>query len=70
MSPSFANGTRKFQEEETANVHDVARNYWWIYLQPKSAWSNEVELRLLPRIGLLVSRKYKMNDEFKEKLFL
>ena len=34
-----------FKEEETANVHDVAQNYWWIYLQPKSAWSNEVELR-------------------------
>ena len=36
---------KNFKEEETANVHDVAQNYWWIYLQPKSAWSNEVELR-------------------------
>lgn len=34
-----------FVENETANVNDVAESYWWIHQQPKSAWSNEVELR-------------------------
>ena len=34
-----------FVEEETANVDDVAESYWWVHQQPKSAWSNEVELR-------------------------
>lgn len=28
-----------------ANTADVAASYWWIHRQPKSAWSNEVELR-------------------------
>jgi NAD(P)-dependent dehydrogenase (short-subunit alcohol dehydrogenase family) len=28
-----------------ANTDDVAANYWWIYQQPRSAWSNEIELR-------------------------
>jgi len=34
-----------FKAEETANTDDVAQTYWWVHLQPKSAWSNEVELR-------------------------
>ena len=28
-----------------ANCDDVAETYWWVHQQPKSAWSNEVELR-------------------------
>ena len=28
-----------------ANPDDVARTYWWVHQQPRSAWSNEVELR-------------------------
>ncbi len=23
----------------------VANSYWWVHLQPRSAWSNEIELR-------------------------
>lgn len=28
-----------------SNCDDVAETYWWVHQQPKSAWSNEVELR-------------------------
>ena len=28
-----------------ANPDDVAMTYWWVHQQPRSAWSNEVELR-------------------------
>ena len=35
----------KFMKEDVSNVNDVAESYWWIHNQPKSAWSNEVELR-------------------------
>ncbi len=28
-----------------ANPDDVAETYWLTYLQPRSAWSNEVEIR-------------------------
>jgi NAD(P)-dependent dehydrogenase (short-subunit alcohol dehydrogenase family) len=31
--------------ETLAQPDDVAASYWWIHRQPKSAWSNEVELR-------------------------
>ena len=31
--------------ETLANTDDVAASYLWIHQQPKSAWSNEVELR-------------------------
>ena len=31
--------------EQLANTDDVAETYWWVHRQPKSAWSNEVELR-------------------------
>ena len=34
-----------FKVEETSNTDDVAETYWWVHQQPKSAWSNEVELR-------------------------
>lgn len=34
-----------FNAEDTANTDDVARTYLWVHQQPKSAWSNEVELR-------------------------
>ena len=35
----------KFDPEKMANTTDVAEAYWLAYQQPKSAWSNEVELR-------------------------
>ncbi len=34
-----------FRVEDTANCDDVADTYWWVHRQPRSAWSNEVELR-------------------------
>jgi NADP-dependent 3-hydroxy acid dehydrogenase YdfG len=35
----------KFDPNYTASPDDVAQTYLWICEQPKSAWSNEVELR-------------------------
>ncbi|HKP57123.1 MAG TPA: SDR family NAD(P)-dependent oxidoreductase [Polyangiales bacterium] len=35
----------KVDREQLANTDDVAETYWWVHRQPKSAWSNEVELR-------------------------
>ncbi len=35
----------QFKIEDTANTDDVAQTYLWVQQQPKSAWSNEVELR-------------------------
>lgn len=35
----------QFDAEQTANCDDVAETYWWVHRQPRSAWSNEVELR-------------------------
>ena len=35
----------KFEIEKTSNVNDVAETYWWAHEQPKSAWSNEIEIR-------------------------
>ena len=35
----------KFDPEKMANTTDVAEAYWLAYRQPRSAWSNEVELR-------------------------
>lgn len=35
----------QFDVEQTANCDDVADTYWWVHRQPRSAWSNEVELR-------------------------
>ena len=35
----------KFNVEETSNCDDVAQSYWWVHEQPKSAWSNEIEIR-------------------------
>jgi NAD(P)-dependent dehydrogenase (short-subunit alcohol dehydrogenase family) len=34
-----------FVEEETSNTDDVAETYWWTHKQPRSSWSNEIELR-------------------------
>ena len=28
-----------------AQPGDIADTYWWVYQQPRSAWSNEIELR-------------------------
>lgn len=35
----------KFDPALTANCDDVADSYWWVHQQPRSAWSNEIELR-------------------------
>lgn len=35
----------RYDPEKLANPDDVAEAYWLTHLQPKSAWSNEVELR-------------------------
>ena len=35
----------KYDPEKLANPDDVAETYWLTYQQPKSAWSNEVEIR-------------------------
>ncbi|MGI9521231.1 MAG: SDR family NAD(P)-dependent oxidoreductase [Hyphomicrobiaceae bacterium] len=35
----------KFDPEKLANTEDVAESYWHAHLQPRSAWSNEIELR-------------------------
>lgn len=35
----------RFDVEQTANCDDVANTYWWVHRQPRSAWSNEIELR-------------------------
>jgi len=34
-----------YDSEKLANVADVAETYWHTHLQPRSAWSNEIELR-------------------------
>lgn len=34
-----------YNSENLAKPHDVAESYWLTHLQPKSAWSNEIELR-------------------------
>ncbi len=35
----------KYAPAKLARPNDVAETYWLTYLQPKSAWSNEVEIR-------------------------
>jgi NAD(P)-dependent dehydrogenase (short-subunit alcohol dehydrogenase family) len=35
----------RYRQGQTANPDDVARSYLWVYQQPRSAWSNEIELR-------------------------
>ena len=35
----------RFNAENMAKPDDVAEAYWWAHQQPKSAWSNEIELR-------------------------
>lgn len=34
-----------FDKETTADCDDVAESYWWVHTQPRSAWTNELELR-------------------------
>ncbi|MGD9603675.1 MAG: SDR family NAD(P)-dependent oxidoreductase [Gammaproteobacteria bacterium] len=34
-----------YRPEDCSNTDDVAQTYWWVHRQPRSAWSNEVELR-------------------------
>jgi hypothetical protein len=36
---------RALNTEALANPDDVAESYWSLHKQPRSAWSNEVELR-------------------------
>ena len=35
----------RYDPENLASPDDVAQSYWLAHLQPKSAWSNEIELR-------------------------
>ena len=35
----------EYNPNELADPDDVAEAYWWAHRQPKSAWSNEIELR-------------------------
>lgn len=35
----------QYDPEKLANTDDVAETYWWVHQQPRSAWSNEIELR-------------------------
>ncbi len=35
----------RIKAQDMANTDDVAETYWWVHCQPKSAWSNEIELR-------------------------
>ena len=35
----------RFDADKMASTDDVAEAYWWAHQQPKSAWSNEIELR-------------------------
>lgn len=35
----------KLKTEDMANTDDVAESYLWVHKQPKSAWSNEIEIR-------------------------
>ena len=35
----------KYNPDQLADPDDVAEAYWWAHRQPKSAWSNEIELR-------------------------
>ena len=35
----------EYNSDNLANPDDVAESYWLTHLQPKSAWSNEIELR-------------------------
>ncbi len=35
----------RYDPENLASPDDVAESYWLTHLQPKSAWSNEIELR-------------------------
>lgn len=44
-TPSIARSYPDFDREKMSSTDDVAESYWWIHEQPRSAWSNEVELR-------------------------
>ena len=35
----------RFNSDNMAQPDDVAEAYWWAHQQPRSAWSNEIELR-------------------------
>ncbi|MEM7427381.1 MAG: SDR family NAD(P)-dependent oxidoreductase [Pseudomonadota bacterium] len=35
----------RYDEAVLADPDEIADTYWWVHAQPKSAWSNEVELR-------------------------
>lgn len=35
----------KIKPEEMSNTDDVAESYLWVHRQPRSAWSNEIEIR-------------------------
>jgi len=35
----------RYEPGKLADPEDVAKTYWLTYQQPKSAWSNEIEIR-------------------------
>jgi len=35
----------KIKPDEMSNTDDVAESYLWVHQQPRSAWSNEIEIR-------------------------
>jgi NAD(P)-dependent dehydrogenase (short-subunit alcohol dehydrogenase family) len=35
----------KIKPEQMSNTDDVAESYLWVHRQPRSAWSNEIEIR-------------------------
>lgn len=37
--------TKEIDTDALSNPADVAQSYWHTHLQPRSAWSNEIELR-------------------------
>ena len=44
-TPSIKKSYPDFDREKMSSTDDVAETYWWIHQQPRSAWSNEIELR-------------------------
>ncbi|MCH2410248.1 SDR family NAD(P)-dependent oxidoreductase [Myxococcota bacterium] len=44
-TPSIKKSYPDFDREKMSSTDDVAETYWWIHQQPRTAWSNEVELR-------------------------
>lgn len=44
-TPGIRSVYSELDPEDMSNTDDVAETYYWLHRQPRSAWSNEVELR-------------------------